>query len=106
MLLLWRQIKKILLSFVLTFVCGFAAIILYLLSYNHTPLSPAERFFAYLLAWPLIVREHLGGVDDFMGRNTQADKWAVWSAWIGLSIYYYLLVAFWQSLSRKQLEQK
>jgi len=58
------------------------------------------------LAWPLIVREHLGGVDDFMGSNTQADKWAVWSAWIGLSIYYYLFVALWQRLSRKQLEQK
>ncbi len=102
MLLLWRQIKRILFSFVLTFVCGFGAIILYLLSYNYTPLSPAERFLAYLLAWPLIVREHLGGVDDFMGRNTQADKWAVWSAWIGLWIYYYLLVALWQRRSRKQ----
>ena len=106
MLLLWPQIKRILISFVLTFVCGFGAILLYLSSYSHTPLASAERCFAYLLAWPLIVREHLGGVDDFMGRNTQADRWAVWTAWIGLLIYYYLLVALWQSLFRKPSEKK
>ena len=102
MLLLWRQAKRILLSFMLTFVCGFGGIVLYLLSDNHTPLNPEERFFAYLLAWPLIVREHLGGVNDFIGRYTRADKWAVWSAWLGLWIYYYLLVTFWQGRSRKQ----
>jgi len=101
---LWllQQILRILLSLVVTFVCGFGGIAFYLLSYNHTPLSSAERICAYLLAWPLIVRELLGGVDDFEGRYLPAGKWVVWSAWIGLWVYYYLLLAFWQGKRRKQ----
>jgi hypothetical protein len=102
LLLLRRQILRILFSFVLTFVCGFGGIVFYLLSDNRTPLSSAERSCAYLLAWPLIVREHLGGVNDFMGRYAPADKWVVWSAWIGLWVYYYLLLAFWQGRRRNQ----
>jgi hypothetical protein len=70
---------------------------LYLLTDNHTPLSHAERFFAYLLAWPLIELEHLGGVADLAVPDRP-----VWPAWLSLWIYYYLLVALWQRRSRKQ----
>jgi hypothetical protein len=61
--LFWRQVLRIFLSFVITLVCGFSGILFYLLS-GEIIESPnyAERFCAYLLAWPLIVREHLGGV--------------------------------------------
>ena len=96
MLLLWRQIKRTHLVFVLTFVCGFGGIVFYLLSDNRTSLSSAELLGAYLLAWPLILIEHLGGVRDFMGRPTSAQLRAVWSAWIGLWVYYYMLLALWQ----------
>ncbi len=101
MLLLWRRIIEIFLSFVVTFICGFGGIAFYLLSCNHTPLNSAERLCAYLLAWPLIVLEHLGGVEDFIGSYTPAQKWTVWSAWIALWGYYYLLLAFWQRRRRK-----
>jgi len=58
-----------------------------------------------MLAWPLIARERLGGVDDFMGTSTQTDKWTVWSAWIVLWIYYYLLMSLWQRRSSGQRGQ-
>jgi hypothetical protein len=95
LILFGRQLFKILLSLVITLICGFSGILFYLLSGEvKSPSYYAERFVAYLLAWPLIVREHLGGVNDFMGRYTPSDKWVVWSAWIGLWIYYYCWLLF------------
>lgn len=80
----------------LTFVCGFGGIAFYLLSDNRTSLSSAERLFAYLLAWPLILLEHAGRVEDFMGRATPEQHRTIWFAWIGLWVYYYVVLAFWQ----------
>jgi hypothetical protein len=100
--LVWRWTKRILPVFVLTFVCGFGGIVFHLISDNSSPLSFAELLCGYLLAWPLILIEHWGGVEDFMGRSTPAQHWAIWSAWSGLWVYYYVLLAFWRKMRRKQ----
>jgi len=76
--------------------------VFYLLSDRGTPLSSAERLCAFLLAWPLIFVERLGGVKDFMGRPTLEQHGVVWSAWIALWIYYYVVLMYWQRLRRRQ----
>ena len=68
----------------------------YLLSDNRTAVSSAERLCAYVLAWPLILLEHLGGVEDFMGRATPEQLRVVWFGWSVLWIYYFVLLASWQ----------
>jgi hypothetical protein len=50
--------------------------------------------------WPLIVIEHLGGADP-VDRPIKSDPIGP-IAWIGLWIYYYLLVTFWHGWSRKR----
>jgi len=98
--LFWRQVRRILLASAITLICGFCGILLFLLSYNHTPLSSAECLGAYLLAWPLILIEHMGGVEDFMGRPVPEQQRVIWSGWIALWVYYYVLHALWRRMRR------
>lgn len=100
MQLIFRQAKRALVVSVVTLTCGFGGILFYLLADNRTELSSAERLLAYVLAWPLIQIEHLGGVEDFMGRATPADHAALWTAWIALWVYYFVLLSFWQQRRR------
>ena len=95
MQLLWRLAKQTFIVSVITLMCGFGGILFYLMSENRTQISSAERLVAYVLAWPLIQIEHLGGVEDFMGDATPEHHAALWSAWITLWIYYFVLLAFW-----------
>jgi len=96
LLSLLRQMKKILQSFAIALICGFCGIAFYALSDNHTSLSSAERLCAYVMAWPLIPLEHLGGVKNLTVPSTPAEHRTAWFAWIGLWIYYYAPLASWR----------
>jgi hypothetical protein len=101
-----RQIIRVLASLVLTCFFGLIGYILYLLSYgtsyadghNGIP-HPAARWLGYLLIWPVFAIQKLGGVNP--GHYGTSWEPTGTLGWIGLWIYYYLLVVVCERWVRK-----
>ena len=87
------------LSLALTCFFGFFGFVLYLLRHSNQPLHSAAFCLGYLLIWPVLLIQYLGGSNP-MHFHASFDPVKALS-WIGLWIYYYLVIVLCERWIRK-----
>ena len=93
-------ITRIFLTTTLWCFCGFFGYVLYLLGGSNLPLHSAAHWLGYLLVWPIFAIQKLGGANpDHYGTTWDPVKTF---SWIGLWLYYYLLIGVCDRCVRKR----
>jgi len=86
----------------MTTVCGFLGFAMYLLSDNSRqsePIRLVEGLCGYLLIWPVLLVQKIGGVNPVH----YSTKWEPVKtvSWLATYVYYYCLVAIVDQIRRK-----